>query len=152
MELLPVSLQCPYYFFPIILPQKNAWLPGQLSSALSSWWASVSEGPQIPRPGCPPLAPFRSQTSCVGSSSHPSGGGGEAAAEFIRAKDDSSCTGNSVTLIMCLFFPFPASYSLPPTSFPSFFLPPPCVPSHFYLLPELPTESCPPPSSPFSQC
>nr|KAF6287351.1 hypothetical protein mPipKuh1_009951 [Pipistrellus kuhlii] len=49
---------------------------------------------------------------------------------LLRAKDDSSCTGNSVTLIMCLFFPFPASCSHPPASFSSFFRPPLCLPSH----------------------
>lgn len=41
---------------------------------------------QTPRSERPPPAPFRSQASCIGTSSHPSGGGGEAAAEFIKSK------------------------------------------------------------------
>lgn len=69
---------------------------------------------------------------------------------LLRAKDDSSCTGNSVTLIMCLFFPFP-----PSTSFSSFFLPPPVLPS--YLLSFLTTSYSELPSillssSPITSC
>ena len=41
---------------------------------------------QTPMPEYPPPALFRSQTSYVGTHSHPSGVGGEAAAEFIKSK------------------------------------------------------------------
>lgn len=54
---------------------------------------------------------------------------------LLRAKDDSSCTGNSVTLIMCLFFPFPPSHLLLlflPVSSLSAFLP--SIFSHIFVL------------------
>lgn len=41
---------------------------------------------QTPMPEYPPPALFRSQTSCVGTHSQPSGVGGEATAEFIKSK------------------------------------------------------------------
>lgn len=138
----PVSLQCPPSLLHIRLPQGKGKIPGWLSQPCPGA-GPMGKGPhtshlELPHPPC-----FGSLVGCTGSDSHPSGAGGGAVAEFMKSKDDSSCTGNLVTLIMCLFFPFPASCSLlPPPSPLSSCLLLICF-STFYLLSDLPSARCP---------